>query len=826
MTENMQRNLTEIYNSSLYQEMNGTTEHLHPSALEQNIISTYLTLHDYKVMCETTFTASRLAEIKPQILKTIIRDGESITFNCIIDWDEFISSSYANLNITLNGVVLKWQGSTIIKDIWHTVGLTEKLDDYGVAFFDALCDSILDETTTELEEQSLDMTLNQDGVLYNWLSNTVCIPYLDIEDGKVKCNFYLPEEFYKAFYNYIYDNYTTGGGIEYTLHPHTTTGDYEITTPVRLTKDLFRFAMLKLLQGNSTNPSVYDIFPLDADSVWDDAIKPMLDIYHYDTQYEYCNIMFKLENTWSSEDGYNRVGFVQLQFYDLTDNLINVSSVSGSGHTDSARSKTTQSVKIISFEIKYNQVVSTHQCGTNHVTYYKTVEYNGVHPSSTTNDVTALILTSAFFYGLGDSHTTNYIFYQGAWLNNDPLVRFGLCSCRLTEGSGVPQYFIKWKEPTTYTPRTPYSYEPVGTHPIDPDPTPEDEPDPTDPPVVKVNPVVIEIPKPIIKVIYPEYPVPPTPDPINIVGVPPVRTTPTEQYNGMVRTWYTGSDEMDTVNSVLWQDSVLDILTQMFRNSPLDCVLRFSELYAQPVEEINYTDVGNIVLGKVDCGDDSASNIISNRYIEMELGQTQIPRYFYDFRDYAPYTSMMIYLPFVQWTNLNINDFVGHDLKLTATVNIITGDLVYHVLSVDDNGERELYTLTGNCSNTLPMSANDRASIVSGIIGTLSSLAVGNVFGAIGGIANINEKTIGTGSITGNVGGMCNKVPYIVVTRPCTYDDVDMSKQVGDTTNVVCSLGAVTGYVRCKEIHIDSIVAPDEIKEYITELCKSGVHIK
>lgn len=810
------RSIAEIFSTDKYKNTQGTTKTLTiPDSAWVNM-NLYLQSKGYHVLCGTSLDKDEISELKPMIIMPVTdENGLSYAFNCVPDWNTFISSGYTELPITYNGIINQWEKNTIVKDIWHAVGLTEKLEDYGEDFFNTLADEIVERITQNYSDSNINFLELFEEKIINWLQNDVVIPFIDLEDGTLKVRHYYPDDFYKAFYDYIYDNYTTSSEITYTLKPQPTTGDYVLTTPVKLTKDLFRYAFTRLANGDTINPSKYEWFLPDSDYIYDNFV--VSEIGDIINTYDYCNIMFVCNHDYSSYTGYDYPDVVQIQLYNIPENKITVSQV-GTGVDNATITANTTTCYTLNVSIGTNMIDATHVV--KGITYNKMLNYT--NNNTTWKRATShKMMCNAYESGMDLIFTNAKIIcpYSGSTWSNG---YWGVSSPRYSVGEGQPEYFIKWKTPSPYTPRT--TDEPNYT-PVNPDPKPDDKPEPEDLPPDSRRPVR-PIPPPLIKIIFTNLPIPPTPDPDPIIGVPPIRTVSTVNSNNMVKTWYTGPDEMDAVNSVLWQDSVIQTLSNIFKNNPLDCVLRFSELYVEPVEGVNYDAVENIVLGNVDCGDDSASNLITNPFIEMNLGQTQIPRYFNDFRDYNPYTTLRIYLPFVGWTNANINEFMGRDLKITATVNILTGDLVFHILRVDGETETEVNTLNGNCSNTLPMSARDRMSLGVGIAGAVGSLAYGNIIGAVGTLANSKESITKTGTITGNIGAMCTKVPYAIITRPCTWDDKDAYRMIGEMSNVYCSLGALSGYVKCKEIHIEGFTGPDEIKEYITNLCKNGVHIK
>lgn len=329
-------NLTEIYNSDVYNNNKNTSETLEVSQISQVTMPVFLRAHGYNVMCENNLNAEKLAEVKPMILYTCIDGGKSLNFNCVVDWDAFIDSGYTSITLTKRGVVADTGMNLLIKDIWHAVGLKEDLANYGANFFDSLAEDVQNEMLSRFLEMGVNYLQNIGGTEYNWASNTEFIPYLDVEDGEVKAKFYVPSQFYESIYDYIYDTYAVSGEIEYELHTASSTGTYTLTSPMRLTKDLFRKAFLNLAKANTINTHKYDWYLPDADDIYDTYLKPILDLNHYDTIYDYVNIMFKSgeDSLELSQCGEQAPTHVQIQFYNIQDNEISITNVKT--HTDDA----------------------------------------------------------------------------------------------------------------------------------------------------------------------------------------------------------------------------------------------------------------------------------------------------------------------------------------------------------------------------------------------------------------------------------------------------------------------------------------------------------
>ena len=143
------------------------------------------------------------------------------------------------------------------------------------------------------------------------------------------------------------------------------------------------------------------------------------------------------------------------------------------------------------------------------------------------------------------------------------------------------------------------------------------------------------------------------------------------------------------------------------------------------------------------------------------------------FDNYDEYSKYAIYIPFVGYQQLTANDVMGHNIRLDAKVNIVTGDILttYWV-----DGVRR-YIWGGNCLITLPVTDRDFLGGVGAIAGIGATVAAGIATGgaaipviAAGAGATagaVASKTLApqfatSGQLGGQMGVMGPQVPFIV----------------------------------------------------------------
>ena len=420
-------------------------------------------------------------------------------------------------------------------------------------------------------------------------------------------------------------------------------------------------------------------------------------------------------------------------------------------------------------------------------------------------------------------------------------------------------------------------------------PDPETQPDPTitTEPEKQVKPYVM--PSPIPWEIFapdpneqtqtdptldPTTPRPPTetitnppislgPSPIGISPWPVMPSTPMAfaQNIGLVTVYHPTPAQLYDFERWLWVTlSNADINTVW--NNPFDGVIGLFELYCTP------TDVGSRTIhsGFLDSGINSA---IISRYTEINCGTYAIPEYYGNYLDYSPYSKAHVYLPFIGVQELNVDDIVGHAVNITYRIDEYNGSCIAMITvakTTEVNGEtieyrNTMYQFSGNCAVELPISGGSQASIKAGLmmanayqtaanisaganlIGGVGSLIAGNIGGAISGIGQAassyafgqanalshmlsGKSTVQkSGQFGSSYGAMGIKNPFITITRPKQIQVPNYNELYGYPAHKMVTVGACTGFLRCREVHVISPTASDEEKALIESLMKSGVYV-
>lgn len=321
---------------------------------------------------------------------------------------------------------------------------------------------------------------------------------------------------------------------------------------------------------------------------------------------------------------------------------------------------------------------------------------------------------------------------------------------------------------------------------------------------------------------------------------------------------------------VTYADATMDTIW----NNPFDGVIGAHELYATPSKD-GYSTIRS---GFLDSG--ISSIIVRQRYTQINCGSILIPEYWGNYLDYSPYSRAYIYLPFIGIMDLDVDDIVGHSVNVLYHIDSYTGSCIAQITCARDGYSNTVYQFSGDCSVEIPMAGGSQANIkaamiaanayqnaanvsagmslwggiASGIASAIGGALMPGAASTIGGITSGIGQAIGgytssqsqkaygeaqhtaamvsqkshvqhSGSFGGSHGAMGIKKPYIIIRRPIQKVVYNYNKLYGYPAHKMVVIGECTGYLRCREVNVQSSLATDEEKRMIEEALKSGVYV-
>ena len=268
----------------------------------------------------------------------------------------------------------------------------------------------------------------------------------------------------------------------------------------------------------------------------------------------------------------------------------------------------------------------------------------------------------------------------------------------------------------------------------------------------------------------------------------------------------------------LWGSNIFDKFS-LVNNNPIENIISCKSI---PIN----TDGANqeIVLGNVATGVNGEK--ISNNFAKQTIGSISITEHYHNFLDYAPYTNVILYLPYIGFKELDTTLVMNKTLQVIYTVDAITGGCLAQVYV---NNVR-LYEFTGNVGIDIPITASNRAQVEAGYIqagvGATASALGGNIGSAVTSLLNSATSQYHYSS-TGNPSPMCvastNRTCYVILDRPNYQNLKAFNHTRGRKCYLSKTISTLKGFTICdSNIDLSGINATDTEKEEIVNILSTG----
>lgn len=307
--------------------------------------------------------------------------------------------------------------------------------------------------------------------------------------------------------------------------------------------------------------------------------------------------------------------------------------------------------------------------------------------------------------------------------------------------------------------------------------------------------------------------------------------------NGIVTLYRPTEEQLTQISAFLWSDNVLDNFKKYFNNFADNLLNLYILPYTPAGLNTKTFKVGNMVSSITDV------EFCTKRFHDIPMGSVNIEKLWDCYLDFAPYTKLEIYLPYLGMHSLDIDEFMcptrmdgtlqrglGSVLSLTYRLDILTGVIV---AKVKLNGDVR-YQFEGKVGANIPLTGQTYASMVQGIVtagaGLISTIATGGLTApmsaaaAVAGTVNAAKPSVErVGNISGDASMLCTNEPYIVISRPNKPKLINQARYTGFPSYKTDTIGNFEGFTQVIDAHIDGISCTEEERAMILTLLKEGV---
>ena len=308
-------------------------------------------------------------------------------------------------------------------------------------------------------------------------------------------------------------------------------------------------------------------------------------------------------------------------------------------------------------------------------------------------------------------------------------------------------------------------------------------------------------------------------------------------YNtGFISLFRPSATELGSLAAYLWSGSFdLANFIKLVAN-PMDCILG---LHIIPTAGGHpYSSAATLKVGNVSTG--LSMPRLTEQYYELDCGTIQVEPKWGAYLDYAPYSKLSLYLPYIGFVTISPDDCMNGTIRVVYHVDVLSGSVCVYVYCSSSSlpSGHTLYTYSGSCACDCPVTDGQYTNalfgvlrIAGGIVGAAGAGAAGSPGGVMSGLENVANAALSmvkpdisrSGGIGGSAGLMAIQYPYLVLTVPRMCTPGEQKKYLGYPSFVTTPLSSVTGYAQVDVTHLEGMSATDEEVTELLGLLAEGV---
>lgn len=180
------------------------------------------------------------------------------------------------------------------------------------------------------------------------------------------------------------------------------------------------------------------------------------------------------------------------------------------------------------------------------------------------------------------------------------------------------------------------------------------------------------------------------------------------------------------------------------------------------------------------------SKVVNQRLAKVSCGKVTVPELHHNALDYSPYTTVRIWLPFLGFFDLSIDELSNKEVELTYTIDLVNGKALAEI----SNDDGVIYRFVGTAYEREPYHTE-----------SLNNVSTVYINGAY---------------------NMADYTPYLLIERPINLTPSNNDLE-GLPTYKEVTIGDMTGYVRCRKVFANNMIATEAEKNEIEALLCGGV---
>lgn len=180
------------------------------------------------------------------------------------------------------------------------------------------------------------------------------------------------------------------------------------------------------------------------------------------------------------------------------------------------------------------------------------------------------------------------------------------------------------------------------------------------------------------------------------------------------------------------------------------------------------------------------SKVVNQKVARVSCGKITVPELYHNALDYSPFTTVRIWLPFLGFYDLSIDELSNKEIELTYKIDLVNGKALAEI----SNDDGVIYRFVGTAYAQEPYHTE-----------SLNNMSTAYINGAY---------------------NMADFTPYLLIERPINLTPSNNDLE-GLPTYKVVTIGDMKGYLRCRKVFATDMIATEAEKNEIEALLHDGV---
>ena len=180
------------------------------------------------------------------------------------------------------------------------------------------------------------------------------------------------------------------------------------------------------------------------------------------------------------------------------------------------------------------------------------------------------------------------------------------------------------------------------------------------------------------------------------------------------------------------------------------------------------------------------SKVVNKKVSRVSCGKVTVPELYHNALDYSPFTTVRIWLPFLGFYDLSIDELSNKEIEITYTIDLVNGKALAEI----SNDDGVIYRFVGTAYAQEPYHTE-----------SLNNMSTAYINGAY---------------------NMADFTPYLLIERPINLTPSNNDLE-GLPTYKVVTIGDMKGYLRCRKVFATNMIATEAEKNEIEALLHDGV---